>query len=925
MTMINRRRFGETAATIATATVMAIMLTAQGTTYYAKSKGSKDDGSTRSGSLTNLVVWCTDPARTTLADPQPIITENDGNTYVYLSDSLTGTKLTNVSSFPEGTHLILGSDGVNVGTSATLFAPSCDSVDLTAADCTIYGLRLCPNYNSGGRLIGNYRLVKTATAIYFGASNLKDDVTYGYNLAGTFTGDDDVVIGCLAYKPVADPAKGNGIVQVKFSGDFSGYRGKFETIAFTTSGITTGHILVWFSSATSMGDPAFEFNDAITLRHRGYLQIDEAVTQSAARGITLDLSAGQFAGLFAPSAARWTLRTPVHGGATGMLKKAGEGTVVLASSLEVTNLLVEAGTLVISNGVSFAEGTTITVADGATLERFTPTIPNATVVVEDGGTYVCQLDVVPYDADSTTATPIDCTSFTAADRLALTKPIPITLSSAIAIPFIETNRMAVATFSAAAGFTGDDFTDASPKAYRYLPVTWFETVTEGDVTTLYLVARPVMKYAGTDNSLGAAANWTDGKSPHVGADYYSLVSGKMRTGGGSAVENWDFSGETITMAYYIQDFAQNFWVRELRLYNGSEVRTTHASSKNKTTGVTEYSTKFRPRVFKGLYVIDSSSTFSAPAAVKIDEFSVYTDFQVKLTGSGVLKITSSAQNLQPEDCGISPYFFPEGGGIYPIYFGDDAKDFTGYLWFTTSSVSTYFDAYATNGLAFGGPLETYVNNAVRIAAQTSGSNRSVISITATKDMTVNAANRGWYITTAALGASNDVTFTFSPPTLTLTEKLRKIGGGTLAMGCATVGAGTVFDVEEGYVKALSATCCTNLNLTVSDGAGLKVDAAPADEEVAAKGLIAKSIQPAEEGGEIAVAIDVPDELCGTDEFTVPVCTVPAAAPDLTGALKLKRVSGYRGEIVADSETFAADGLVTYKAKLIRMGFRLIVR
>ena len=298
-----------------------------------------------------------------------------------------------------------------------------------------------------------------------------------------------------------------------------------------------------------------------------------------------------------------------------------------------------------------------------------------------------------------------------------------------------------------------------------------------------------------------------------------------------------------------------------------------------------------------------------PPRVQATDAATNTDFCVKLTGSGALKLHTAAT------------YHADTYGVHPFLFGDDGSEFTGQLYITTDTSSGYFDMYATNGLAFGGPVDTYTEDAVRIVP-TSG---AIASLTASSDMKVDAANRGWYITTAALGASNNVTFTFSPPTLTLTKKLRKTGGGTLAMGCATVGAGTAFDVEEGFVKPLSATCCTNLNLTVSDGAGLKVDAAPADEEVAAKGLVAKSIQTAEAGGEIAVVIDMPDELRGTDEIAVPICTVPADVPDLTGALKLKRVSGYHGQIVADSETFAADGLVTYKARLIRVGFRLIVR
>ena len=895
MTKVDSHRLGTTAVTIAAATVMAIMQTAHAaTTYYAKPLGKLND-STRMGNLTNIVQWCTDQALTTLADPQPVITANDGNSYVFVANSLnSNVKITQPTTFPEGVNVCFGTDGEEVGTSASMFNARCTSENLDIPSCTIYGFRWCPDYRNNGVLSGNYRLVKTANKILFGGSNLKDGVTYGTSLGGKFTGDSDVMITVLANSLSTPQVLGNCIVQVNFQGDFSEYKGKFETAALTNEVIQTGFVYVRFKSATSMGDPTAKCDDAVTLRHRGYIRIDEAVTQSAARGITLDLKDDQFASLHAATDVKWTLRTPVHG-STGTLKKTGVGVVTIASALEPTNIVVEAGTLVISNGVSFAEGTTLTVASGATCTNLVQGTPNLTVVAEEGGTYVCPLDAVSYDGTAV-ATPLDCTSFTAADRAALAKPIPIALSQAIPIPFIATNRIAVATFSAAAGFTGDDFIDVSPKQYRYLPVTWFETVTEGDVTTLYLVARPAIYGYGNKN-LNTATNYTDRLSPHRGADYYCrMAAGSMRTGGGTETSSFNFYCDTFTYDTEIRVYAGNFYASELRLYGNTGLYTIHQSNV----------TPLR-RLLRGTYNVTENATLSNPAYISLASTTPYTDLNVKLIGSGTLKIHT------------------RGTALHTFIFSNNGSEFAGRLYLTTDATNHNLDMYATNGLAFGGPIDTYTADAVRIAPVTSGTSSAIASLTASADMTVNAANRGWYITSAALGASNDVTFTFSPPTLTLTEKLRKTGGGTLAMGCATIGAGTVFNVEEGFVKPLSATCCTNLDLTVASGAGLKVDAAPADEEVAAKGLIAKSIQPAEAGGEIAVVIDMPSEIRGTDEIAVPICTVPADVPDLTGAMKVKAPVGYSCTLVADGETYADDGLVTYKARLIRVGFRLIVR
>ena len=912
---------GFTASCLVAAAMFAA-ITAHAATYYAKSLGKLND-KPRQSSLTNLVEWCTDQALTTLANPQPVITENDGNTYAF-AGALSDVKSSHICTFPAGTHVCFGADGDEVGTSASAFSCNCSSVNITIPSCTIYGIRLTPNDGYAGQLLGNYRLVKTASPIRFGASNLKDGATYGYELAGTFTGDDDVVVSVYANKP-NPPTVGDGRIRVKFCGDFSGYKGRFETTAFTVEGMTSGHMLAWFSSETSMGDPTSEMDNAITLRHRGYLRIDEEVAQSSTRGITLDLSEGQHAGLIAHANVRWTLRTPVHGGTTGTLKKVGPGTVVLASAMEATDIVVDEGTLVLSNGVSFTEGTTITVANGATLQNLTHGVQNLTVVTEEGGTYEYPTDAVQFDGTDVTA-PLDRTWLTAADRAVLTKPIPIALSQAFTIPFTATNRLAVATFDAAAGFVAEDFIDTTPKSYQRLPTTWFETETENGTTTLYLVARPAIRYLIPDGSknynLNEPANWTDGLSPHPGADYYSQVTSanRLRTGGGTNITGFNFLGETFSFEKYISVFAEDFHARELRMHNGSEVRLVNASTTS--GGSTKYIRTNRERMLRGVYRIEDSATASAPAVITIGFLSERPDLHPTLIGGGTLKVVGQHPKVAEDNVEVDPYYYIQSG-VYPTYINFDAGSFTGQLDFATDA-DKYINGFVTNGLAFGGPLAEYTSNAVRLMPK-SPAVVDAISLTATNDVTVNAANRGWYVTSATLGASNDVMFTFAPPTLTLTTALRKIGGGTLAMGCATIGAGSAFAVEEGYVKALSSDCCTNLELAVSSGAGIMVDATATDPEVAAKGLIAKSILPAEAGGEIAVALDVSGGKPEANEVSVAICTVPAEQADLSDILKVKRVSGFMATLSKDAETYAEEGLVTYRAVWRRIGTRIMIR
>ena len=265
-----------------------------------------------------------------------------------------------------------------------------------------------------------------------------------------------------------------------------------------------------------------------------------------------------------------------------------------------------------------------------------------------------------------------------------------------------------------------------------------------------------------------------------------------------------------------------------------------------------------------------------------------------------------------------------GEGIYPFYFTGMSTNFLGRLDISTTASASFMDMYVTNGAAFGGPLPAYSPDAVRINPNSGTVDAAhAVSITAMADMTVDAANRGWHMVGGTLGASNGVTFVFAPPTLTLASTLCKRGGGTLALGCDTIGAGTAFAVEEGYVKALSAGCCTNLELAVSEGAGIKADLAPADATVAAKGLIAKSILPAAEGDTILAAADVPEG----DEpmFSAVICTVPSTQADLSTTLKAATIHGYTGRIQKDAETYASEGLVTYTATWSKAGFTVIFR
>ena len=869
------------------------------TPMYGKASGTQ-------GSIAQTVTWYSDEAMTSTAN---VITpwEEGSNTCRYAILGI--TKLTRSSTLPD-VPFCFGTDGVTIGTKVTKasYNFAC-GITLTVPQLTIYtGTFMANSEDARGAILkGNCTFVTTSKSIDFGSTNVK--VTRGWDLAGTFIAASDVTVNL--YMSFDTGGAGTGVGFFTCSGDFSAFKGRmFMSQKVPNVGDNIGYYEVRLQSPTALGDTSYPRTDAFTLKHRAHLIMTDDVVQDGTRGVTLDLADGEFVCLSAAADTAWTLKAPLYG-STGTLKKVGAGTVVLAGPVEAEDIVVTNGTLVVASGATFSDDAHITVkAGGKLVSRVGTNLPAFTV--EEGGEFAFDF-TVPYENGETTV--LDYTGMTAADYGLLTKPIDVSLSQKMTLPINATNRLALVRFDASLGVEATDFVDVTAKTFDRLPTTWLETETADGTTTLYLVARPAIRYtrAGSDNSLSTAGNWSDAKAPHVGADYYSdtVNISSTRTGGGGAIASFDFGGETLTLARGVWDYAQDFYVPELRLRGGSPMTVNHASSN--VDGVFVYSPNYWPRILRGTYEISTSATDANPASIVLDMRTKYADLRQTLVGTGSLRISTE---VRAEEDG--------GQGLFPVYFTGANGDFGGRLCVTTVHEKAVMDMYVTNGLAFGGPLPVYSANAVRILPM-SKTMDGAISITAMADTTVDAANRGWYMTSGTLGASNGVTFVFSPPKLSVTTKLCKTGGGTLALGCDTVGGGRTFAVKEGYVKALSADCCTNLNLTVSAGAGIKADLVPANATVAAKGLIAKSILPAAEGGTILVAPDLPQDFAMPPQFTVVACTVPTEQADLTDTLRPAYVSKYTGRIEKDATTFAAEGLVTYTAKWTKAGLTFIFR
>ncbi len=870
---------------------------AYATTYYS-GKGDSTTGST----LSKIVKWYTDEGLTTLADPQPKPTANDDNTYVFLESM----KMTSNCTFPAGTH-------VWFGTSAKRWKPNCQSVKWTIPDCTIYGISYLGNSGNAGGFYGSYRLVKTSQTMIFGSANMKDNTTLGLSFSGTFTGESDVVIAFS----IEGGYTGDGVnsySDLRVDGDFSGYKGKFSVNAWTLAKVQTGGNILHFKSASSMGDPSSPFTNAVTLRHRSMLWIDEAVTQTSARGITLDLSDGQFASLYAPNASdSWTLRAPLYGCAAGTLKKDGAGTVTLAGSMTATNLCVEAGTLVVDTTATFAANTHITVkAGGKLVSRVGTNLPAYTL--EEGGKFSFDF-TVPYENGTTTA--LDYSDMTSADYGLMTKPIDVALSGKILFPVNTTQELACVRFPSGL-VQVTDFTNATEKTISNLPNAWLKVVPDTgageDVLTLVVkpaivrtgrdVYRPLTHqytYSRTTSAYTETPVWSDGLAAHPGADYVHT--------NGCEIWSWDaYDGNTRTFPGDSLYLTSKFSMKSARLVIPN--LTLDGASFTDVAG-----SPTLHRYAGGPFTLNSAITFSGNS----DKGTVYSySIEAELLGNGDLTLSS------PTNTGVVVYVTGTNRNYRGKVTVTNAKTPTGPAQGTVVSIAS------PHGL--GGALPSATWNGVSLDKY------SLIRPQTT--MTLETENRGIGISSS--GGGFDVP---EGAVLTVKQRVRlnpnsscvlyKEGAGTLILagevrhgyaGTNLVdGTNNRLQVDAGFLRAEGTNSYSTLRIAFADGTGVEVDP-EATGDVKTFGLCTlHDFAPLEVGGKVLVKPVPTFDIEGNPLFSAAVCTVPASHADLTDTLTPANIHGYTGRIQKDAETYASEGLVTYTATWAKTGLTVIFR
>ena len=870
---------------------------------------------------------------------------NDGNTYIVLGSATMAGNYT----APAGTTWIFGRDGTNAGTTAsitTFLMGLAGGCSLDYGNCTIYGILSKVNSDGAYYWRGTNTLVKTSKAdnITFMIDNTAGDKARSFDLAGKFVADTDVTTKLLGKGSWALGLNAEPIFRL--SGDFTDYKGKFLVTSEETPNPFVTRIEL--TSPSAFGDPEVEAADYLTLKSlvgtksstKGVFfpirwAIDPSVVQYSTKGIVLDLTATAPTNeIYAAENSSWTLTAPVKVKTTGVgvMAKVGAGTVTLNGPVSVPNVIVREGTLTLGRDVSFTVATTLTIQSGAQLvSQLGTVIPNVTLVQEEGSGFSYDF-TVPYANGATTM--LDYSSLTVADWAELTKPVPVQLSEAIALPCNASNRLALAKFPTSLGVTADDFKDATAKTYG-LPITWFEVAREDGHDVVYLNARPAIVYMVHHNdAVGKAdvlligptmtladgaehALWSDGLAPHAGADYAVTNGANTMTAASWGDETtFAFAGESLT---YVNggglrtNFATNSFKR-LVLNDGFEAKASGYKGGNE-----------KRHVFTGALELPSgTAAFKGakyPTTGTVTWLATY-EIAATVTGAGTISFTG--------DC----------GGLTPKMTGD----FTGFDGQVTANMTA---TYGTPALVEAASLSalmagrtTYTRYGLYAAGNYNG-------FFVTEDDVYENANGNIFLfgTDSILSVAEGKTLAMKG-SLAMNSTTSKRGAGVLAIGGRVrygsnalddaTGTSAKMVIREGWVQPLAwndGYSYQQMKFQIASAtAGFAFDPAVTDEHVKTYGLCLSR----EDAIEFATGIDViPVKiLLGADgtrvmeRIVVPVLTVPDAL--LSGKMsgkELKVVKNYKGAKATVTSAAATDmeGYTTFTVTLDPRGLAVIIR
>jgi hypothetical protein len=736
-------------------------------------------------------------------------------------------------------------------------------------------------------------------------------------LDATLTGQSDSSIPysfTIATTPLVNPVTSTLTV----SGDLSAFKGTYVMADAPTKNVAgtnyTGRAYLVFASATAFGDPTSAKADAVTLGEEAYFSLGAGVEQYATRGVTV--AAGKKGGVEAGSGDSWTLTAPVICESGATFAKVGEGAVTLdGDCTDVSAIEVTEGTLVLGALGSFANGLAVAVKPGATLVQ-NKYVGNIAVTCEEGGTYEQDIQyVVPYSNATSASTPLDFTA--AMPEL----PLSIRLTESVEIASFADNgyaakRIDVARLPSDTTATAADFTDATEK-FCGLPKTSFEIESRDGFKALVLVAKPVVWSIGTvgdtdSNGPGINGNnrdgipWSNGANAQPGYDYLvtNYVRGTGYYGPDAPAFNGDsltFYGDANTLAIAMTsgnvDFSDATYCGNVEIYYNQSYL---GSSNNRKpwTGIT-----------RGTATIAEGATLTIQTRQpKDDSTDIRTNhLDVAVFGEGNLKLTSG--KLKNND----PYYFIPGGA--PVYLGGDNSGFSGKMIVTCYGSPTESDGttlHIEQAASFGGAMDAATADGVLL--------EKYGFLYPETSMTLSAANRGITVTAGGFDVPEGVTLTVAVP-LTVDGAAIKRGAGELAFSGAATFASGGFAVKEGTVRALSDAAVAG-DFSFADGTTIVLD--PGAGLV--NGFTGNFAVTGEGTPKVTVVVDTASEAFNADgAATLPICTVPATAADLTGSFTLAKVRGCSAELVKENVTVNGAQCVRYSEHFSKSGTVIYMR
>ena len=712
---------------------------------------------------------------------------------------------------------------------------------------------------------------------------------------GTLTGQSDSVVQysvVLASAPNVNPA----LSTLTVSGNASAFKGKYvvaDAQTKTKSGVTyVGLTYLAFTSATAFGDPTSELADAVTLGERTYLSLGASVVQYATRGVTI--TAGKKGGVNVASGEELTLTVPVTTGTGATFQKVGAGAVTLSGDCTgVSEIEVTEGTLVLGVIGQFANGLAVTIKPGATLVQ-NKYIGNIAVTCEEGGTYTKDIHyLVPYSNATGISTPLDFTA--GVPEL----PLSIRLSEAIAIasfaPDFETKRIDVAKLPSGTTATVADFGDATEKTYA-LPKTSFEIEAREGYKALVLVAKPVVWSLSQleDNTEsgglnGTAANWANNAVAQAGHDYLLTNDVKFT---GTTSKAPQFKGDSLTIAK-INNFrltSPGIDIGDASFFGRVNVYYNNGSLKGKGyTGITR------------------GSIFIAKDAEL--------HLQTRKSTTGAIMTNCVAVAVSGEgDLWAYANTAIEGG--MPVCLTGDNSDFTGKLVVScneTAAETTGTTLHLGLGTSIGGAMAEATADGVLLAQYS--------FLHPEQTMTLNAANRGITLKAGGFDVKEGVALTVAVP-IAVTGKAYKKGAGELALGgAATFASGKYFVIQEGSVRALADAAvagdfrCAAGTMVVLDPAAGLVNGFTGSFSVTGEGT-----------PKVTVTVDAASPSFNLDApVTLPICTLPSSAGDLTDSFSFARVQGCKASLVKENVTVDGTACVRYSAKYTLQGLTILFK